>query len=219
MSATMNETVIPAQPLRKNDLKDLIERAAAGDQEAARLLVSPFVCKGEKLINYGISAKFGIFTTYDFLFLTDRQIGDLEITPLTGNLNVEVAYLNKIDAFTLTQPAFPILMRLMLWMSYLWFPYFLFFLTFTIFGAILGNVLGAIFGIAGAIGGVYLTFKAVNPAIMRSFLRFKKSGLWLKLHGSNLGVLIFADRDKFEMVTRVSRQVSELKRALDSGQV
>lgn len=203
-------------PLQKHELRDLIKLAAAGDQDAARRLISPFVSTGEKLVNFGISAKFGIIPTYDFFFVTDRQVGDLEITPLTGNLNVEVAYIKGISAFVLRQPAFSILLRLFMWSSYLWLPFGLFMVGFSLMGGLLDIIMGYVFGVAFAILGVFLAYAAVIPAMKRSYLHFKKSGLFLILHATAMGVLIFADRDKFEMISKISRQVSELKRRLDT---
>ena len=195
----------------KAELKHLIIQAAKGDDSAARRLISPFIHPEEKLLHYGISASFGLIRTYDFLFLTDRRIGDLEITPLTGALNVEVAYVQKIDAFVLTQPAFPLLLRLLMLALY----------PFCTIGAFLlcvspgFGVISILCGALLAVLSVLLVLFAVNPALKRAFLRFKKSGLWCKLQGNPVGVLIFADRDKFGMLTTVTRHLTEVKRQLD----
>src|SRR5262245_24075453 len=115
-TATSSLTQTPTPPattqsaVKKHELRRLIHRAGKGDEDSARRLVSPFVSHGEKLINFGVSAKFGIIRTYDFVFLSDRQIGDLRITPLTGNLIVGIAYLSAIDVLVLAQPAYPLLL-------------------------------------------------------------------------------------------------------------
>lgn len=207
----------PSDSVRKAELKRLIVSAASGDLTAVRRLIGPFVAPEEKLLMHGVSAKFGIFPTYDFYFLTDRRIGDLEVTPLTGNLNVEVAYIQKIDAFVLSQPAFPILFRLFMAFMYLFLPLGFYSLTAAFFGGLLGfpTTVAIVFGIAAAIGAVLLVFVAVNPALKRAFLHFKKSGLWLKLNGNPVGILIFADRGKFELLTSLTRKLSDVKRQLD----
>lgn len=199
------------KPVQKvSQLKTLIKGAARGDEQQIRQLVSPFLCDGETVLDCAVTAKLGLIPTYDFAFLTDRRIGDLQITPLTGNLSVEVAYLHKIDAFVLIQPAFPILLRLFMVLLYLLAPLiamapafrFRTFLTLLISTVVivLVNTLIAV---------------AIIPIIRRVYLRFKKSGIWLKLTGSHMGVLIFADRDKFAILTKLSRRLSEIKRQLD----
>lgn len=203
-------------PVRKRDLKNLLLRAGAGDQESARRLISPFVAPGEQLLMFGISAEFGIMRTYDFYFLTDRRIGDLEITPFTGNLNVEVAYLHKVDALVLSQPAFSLKLRLLLATMYIFLPGLFYLSIFGFMAAMrLPDPIAVLLGVIAAMGGVYAVAVAVNPAIKRAFLRFRKSGLWLKLTGSFVGTLIFADRDKFETLTRLTRAITDIKRQLD----
>lgn len=196
--------------LTKKELSQLIKKAAAGDDESARRLISPFVTPEETVLEYGISACFGLIKTYDFLFVTDRRIGDLEITPLTGGLNVEIAYLQKIDALVLSQPAFPILLRLGMVFLYVYGAIGAFGLTGfapDAFSVIIGLILAAI--------AVALVHFVVNPLIKRTFLRLRKSGIFLKLYGNPVGVLIFADRDKFQMLTRVASHVTAVKRQLD----
>jgi hypothetical protein len=199
------------------ELKQLILQAASGDEAATRRLIGPFVAPEERLLMHGISAKFGLFPTYDFFFLTDRRIGDLEITPLTGNLNVEVAYVQKIDAFALIQPAFPLLFRLVLAFMYLLVPvgFFLFPVSVLREGLEVPLPAAALVGAIAAAAAVLLVLSVINPALKRSFLRFKKSGLWLKLNGSPMGVLIFADRNKFDLLTSLTRSLSDIKRQLD----
>ena len=198
--------------VQKRELKNLIRQAASGDDASARRLVSPFINPDETLRHYGVSGKFGIIPTYDFLFLTDRRIGDIEITPMNGNLNVEVAYIQKIDAFVLSQPAFPLLLKLFMLMLY---PL----AAITAFGpatAIAGDLLvSLVIGVPAAALAVLLVFFAINPAIKRLFLRLKKSGLWCKLNGHPVGVYIFSDRDKFGLLTEITRELTEVKRQLD----
>jgi hypothetical protein len=195
---------------RVSQLKKVIKGAARGDEQHIRQLVSPFLCDGETVLDCAVTAKLGLIPTYDFAFLTDRRIGDLQITPLTGNLSVEVAYLHKIDAFVLIQPAFPILLRLFMVLLYLVAPLVAMgpvFSTRTFLALFLGTVAIVLFNTLVAV--------AIIPIIKRVYLRFKKSGIWLKLTGSHMGVLIFADRDKFAVLTRLSRRMSEVKRQLD----
>jgi hypothetical protein len=201
---------------KKTELNQLIKQAAAGSDEAARRLVSPFVHPDEKLLHYGISASFGLIKTYDFLFLTDRRIGDLEVTALTGNLNVEVAFLQKIDAFVLSQPSFPLLLRLTMLFFYPLFAVSGFFVIQSFaYEAGWSNAMSITLGVLVAVLAALLVRFAINPNIMRAFLRFKKSGLWCKLQGNPVGILIFADRNKFAMLTEVTRLVSDVKRQLD----
>lgn len=165
--------------LDKNDLKALIERAAQGNQDAAKKLVSPFISSDEKLLEFGLSAKLGLIKTYDFVFLTDRCVGDLEVTPLNGNLNVEVAYLQKIDAYVLNQPAFPLGLRFSLIMLYPGMAYLAFaFSHFLVVELLLHSRSTAhAVGILSILLALVATHFAFIPAIKRGFLRFKKSGL------------------------------------------
>jgi hypothetical protein len=204
-------------PLRKDEINQLIWMAADGDQEAARRLVSPFVSKGETLINFGLSAKFGIFPTYDFFFLTERQVGDLQVTPLTGDLDVETAYLRNISAMVLRQPAISIMFRMFMWSVYVWLPFALYSIASLLFGALIGNAFGSFLSVLCGIAGLPLAYFAFNPSLVRAYLHFRKSGLYLILTASQMGVLIFADRNKFELMSRLTRQVSELKRKIDAG--
>lgn len=197
-------------PSRVTELRRLIRGAAQGDEQMIRQLIAPFLCDGERVLDFAVTAKMGLIPTYDFAFLTDRRIGDLEITPLTGNLNVEVAYVHKVDAFVLMQPAFPILLRLFMIALYLIWP-----------ALMIGYVLSTRGFLALAIGTLSIVLVnlvvglAIIPGIKRVYLRFRKSGIWLKLTGSAMGVLIFADRDKFATLTRLSRRLSEVKRQFD----
>lgn len=201
----------------KKDLGGLIKAAASGDESAARRLISPFVTADEKLLAHGISAKFGLISTYDFLFLTDQRIGDLQITPFTGDLNVEVAYLRNLDAFVLSQPAFPLLLRLGMALCYPLLPLFAYgSVVAPTVDAGLTFVVSQSISIGVALLVLYLVHAAINPAIRRVFLRFMKSGLFCKLRGSPIGVLIFADRNKFEMLTSVTRLLTNAKKQLDN---
>jgi uncharacterized membrane protein (DUF485 family) len=203
--------------VRKSDLKRLIVAASTGDSVAAKRLISPFVAPEERLLMHGISAKFGLFPTYDFFFLTDRRIADLEITPFTGNLNIEVAYLQNMDAFVLRQPAFPLLLRLFFFLLYLILPigFLAFAVSFLGDSLQLPTLLVITVGAFGAVGSGALVFFVITPLIKRGFLRFNKSGLWIKLRGTNVGTLIFADRGKFELLTSITRTMTDVKRQLD----
>ena len=217
MSDEIDEIEIVRKPAPKkrpvqqvSQLKTLIKGAARGDEQQIRQLVSPFLCDGETVLDCAVTAKLGLIPTYDFAFLTDRRIGDLQITPLTGNLSVEVAYLHKIDAFVLIQPAFPSLLREFMVMLYLFAPLIAMFPVFR-----LRTFLALLTGTLVILLVNVLISVAIVPIIRRVYLRFKKSGIWLKLTGSHMGVLIFADRDKFAILTKLSRRLSEIKRQLD----
>lgn len=217
MSDEIDEIEIVKKPAPKkrtvqkvSQLKTLIKGAARGDEQQIRQLVSPFLCDGETVLDCAVTAKLGLIPTYDFAFLTDRRIGDLQVTPLTGNLSVEVAYLHKIDAFVLIQPAFPILLRAFMVLLYLVAPLMAMgpvFSTRTFLSLLIGTLAIILVNTLIAV--------ALIPVIRRVYLRFKKSGIWLKLTGSHMGVLIFADRDKFAVLTKLSRRMSEIKRQLD----
>jgi len=194
------------------DLKGLIRRAADGDDAALRRLLAPFIGSDETLLLHEITAKMGLFTTYDFAFLTNRRVGDLEVTPFTGGLNVEVAYLDKIDAFAVIQPAFPISLRVLMFLLYAAPPVFFLAPGFAAGG---GSLLLA--GIAATALWLPLTWKAINPTLRRLFLRFKKSGLFLKLTGSMSGTLIFADRNKLAILNRLATGIGEARRKLIYG--
>lgn len=195
---------------RISQLKRLIKGAAKGDEQQLRRLVAPFLTEGETLIDCAFTAKFGLIPAYDFAFLTDRRIGDIEITPLTGNLRVEVAFLHKVDAMILFQPAFPILLRLGMLVLYLIVPFFAIPLALTANSLLAIAIAAVVIFLANLV-----VSSVINPIIKRTFLRFKKSGLWLKLTGTFVGTLIFSDRDRFAIVSRFARQLSDLKRQLD----
>jgi hypothetical protein len=213
----------PPAAISKQDLKRLVAEAGTGNPQKIERLISPFLTSGERLMWCGISGKIGLFPTYDFAFVTDRRIGDLEINPLTGHVNVEVCYLQHIDACAVIQPAFPIWMwgilaamypiawyavSLGLWMFatflrelelytiYQYFPWML--VRFGLRIALLASV-----------------YAIINPGLKRFYLRFKKSGLWLKLRGGSQGTFIFADRDKFSLLATMTRVITEQKRQLD----
>lgn len=215
MSAQAIAPPLPANPpvQRVQQLKSLIKGAAAGNKQDIQRLLSPFITEGETVIDCDVTAKFGLIPTYDFAFLTDRRIGDLAITPLTGNLNVEVAFLNKIDAYWLVQPAFPILLRMFMGGLYLLLP------VMALEPALRNGWTGLFIALLVVFLGNLIVAGVINPIIKRTWLRFKKSGLLLKLTGSGHGVLIFSDRDKFAMLSRMSRQITELKRRLDTTQI
>jgi hypothetical protein len=182
----------------KAHIKSLVNRAAKGDEVAIRELLQPFIADDEQVLQFGLTAKLGLIPSYDFAFLTDEKIGDLQITPLTGNISVEVARLKHIDAYHLSQPAFPILLRLLLVILYagaVVFP----------LAALEGNF---VIAIPIALCLIAFVHFAVWPALKYAFLRFKKSGLWCKVGGFPIGVLIFADRNQFEFMTRLARNMT-----------
>jgi hypothetical protein len=109
------------------------------------------------------------------------------------------------------QPAIPILLRLLMLSLYLVAPLMAISVVFSIDGWIPIALAALAIVVCNVLIGV-----AINPLIKRIFLRFKKSGLWLKLTGSSVGVLIFADRDKFSVLTKLARSLSDLKRTLDT---
>lgn len=203
--------------IKRRELKKLIHSAGNGNMDAIKQLIMPMITDEEQLLLYGVSAKFGLIKTYDFYFLTDRRVGDMEVTPFTGDIAVEIAYLHKIDAIVLKQPAFPLLMRLFIGFCYVFFPITL--CGLTIYGLVesfrIDTVLSIISGIAMGILILWFFIKAAVPAIVRGFLKLNKSGIWLKLSGSVIGVLIFADRDKFDLIVSLSKRVSDMKRNLD----
>lgn len=97
-----------------SELKSIIKDAGTGDVDAIQKLLQPFLSEEEKLISCGLTGKFGIFPTYDFYFLTDKRVGDLEITPFTGSINIEAAYLDRIGAYVINQPHIGLLLRVCL---------------------------------------------------------------------------------------------------------
>jgi hypothetical protein len=223
MSTTTESAPTTTPPVSKNDLKALIAEAATGDTAKIERLLSPFLTSGERLVWCGISSKMGLFPTYDFAFLTDRRVGDLEVTPLTGNLNVEICYLQHIDAFVLSQPSFSILLGFVVVLGY---P--LCILLAVVVAALIAGLAGIITDSDGVANFMLMALSIVFSLVFmvgwtllgsslarRWILRFKKSGLWFKLRGSTVGSLIFADRDKFGMLASLARMVTEQKRLLD----
>ncbi len=193
---------------RVKELKHLIRGAARGDQKQIERLLSPFLLESETLKDCALTAKMGLIPTYDFAFLTDRRIGDLEITPLTGNLVVEVAFLHKIDAFSIIQPAFPILLRLFMFGLYFVPPLMAMSIVLSL------GWLGLAIAACVVFLANLIVSCVINPVIRRMYLRFKKSGIVLAISG-HFNTLIFADRNKFALLTRIASQLSEIKRQLD----
>jgi hypothetical protein len=208
----------------KQELKQLIAQAAGGDRERIERLIRPFLTPDERLIWCGLTAKLGLIPTYDFAFITDRRIGDLEVTPLTGNLHVEMSYLQHIDAYVMIQPAFPLWMwgllggmypfaALAVWLVSRILPMLMhemgFYFSFWF-------LLATVFRLGLVVAGLAAVYFVINPAIIRLFLRLKKSGLWLKLRGTVAGARIFADRDRFGVLANMARIVTEQKRVLDA---
>ena len=212
-----------APTVTKRDLQALIKGAATGDKEQTERLLSPFLTPGERLVWSGVTAKMGLISVYDFGFLTDRRVGDLQITPLTGDLSVEVCYLQHIDAMVITQPAFSLKLWAGIIAAYpLWVAAaigFSYVAGATTYEFLDNNTLAMFVFVAGAIGLSLLgiigwTFFGI-PAVRRGFLRYRKSGLWLKLRHSDIGSLIFADRNRFGLLAALTRMVTEQKRLLD----
>lgn len=102
-----------------NDLKDIINEASQGNKSAIKKLIKPFLGSDEVLITSGISGEFGVFMkVYNFYFLTNQRVGDITITPFTGELNIEVAFLDDIKSYTIVQPHISITFKLLTWSLY-----------------------------------------------------------------------------------------------------
>lgn len=222
-SGVMNE-VVGKMPLTKKGLKALIKEAAQGDSAKIERLIAPFLSSQERLLWCGISARSGLLTTYDFAFLTDQRIGDLEVTPLTGNLNVEICYLQDIDAYVIAQPSITAKVWLALLATYpfvLWAAGVISALVATLITELVGMERDSMFYIFLALAPLVSLALLIpwtiylKAGITRLLLHFKKSGIWLKLRATEVGTLIFADRDKFAMITSLARMMTEQKRALD----
>ena len=217
-------TSLPQTAVTRQELKQLIARAATGDREQVERLIQPLLTADERLLWCGLSAKLGLITTYNFAFVTDRRIGDLEVTPLTGNLHVEMCYLQHIDAYVLIQPAFPIWMWVLLAGMYPFTMLLVWFMS-RILPALMWEMgfysnfwylLSTLFRLGLVVGAIAAVLFVINPAIIRMFLRLKKSGLWMKLRGTASGGFIFADRNRFAVLAQMARIVTEQKRVLDA---
>jgi len=206
----------PKKGSPRKQLKSLIKGAISGDTEKIKALLKPFLTNEEELISWGLSGKMGMIPTYNFYFLTDRRVGDFEITPLTGNLQVETAFLQRINAVVMRQPAI-LLLRINMVLLYvvavvlgLW-P--------TIFSAVAGQVpismLFSVWNLTKVVVLVALVKWVINPAAKRVYLRFRKSGMYVKLIGTGAGSLIFADRTRFSALAALARQITQYKRELD----
>ena len=213
----------------KQSLLQLINGAAGGDQQKIQQLVAPFITSDERLLWCGVTAKLGLLPTYDFAFITDRRVGDLEVTPFTGSLNVEACYLQHIDYCVIKQPAMPLWMWMLRLSMYVLFPMMIgvVYRLITMPLWYLSRESELVYAISSVIPwfvlslAIYVASLAavpliVNPIIVRIYLRLKKSGIWLKLRGSRLGLLIFSDRHKFGTLTSVCRLVADQKRILDA---
>lgn len=204
----------PAQPKQsqRRYLKSVIRQAAAGDDNQLQTLLRPFLTDREELLKWGIASRTGVIPRYDFYFLTDRRVGDIEIVPLTGSFNVEVAYLQKIDAIVVRQPAI-VLLRIAVALLYL--------------SAIISGVAGVLRGLnlednamlglslAGSATALLLIHFVIAPALKRIVLRFLKSGMFFKLTGGASGTFILADRAKMNEMLGLSSEIAEIKRNLD----
>jgi hypothetical protein len=177
----------------------LIRDAARGNPEAIETLLEPLLSEGETLISFGLGAKLGLIPTFDFYFLSDIRIGDLQVTPLTGALNIESAYLNKIHAFSINQPAISIWLRLFILSLYLLIP----FATYSLLTLL--PIAGQLLGFISAVFSVFVVYKFLTPWVKRVYLRFMKSGILIKLVGNPAGVLIFADRTKVQELIQLTK--------------
>lgn len=191
-------------------LKRLIKEASRGESERLRTLMGPFVSEDEDFLSWGITARMGFIPRYNFYFLTDRRVGDLEVTPLTGNLNVEMAYLHKIDAVVIRQPSI-ILLRILFAAMYV---------LAVAWGAFVSSQAPVAASIGWAVALVVLALLFIQfivyPIVKRIVLRFRKSGMSLKLTGSGGETFLFADRSKMSTLADLSRRIANLKRQLDS---
>lgn len=190
-------------------LRRLIKEASRGNSDRLRALMAPFVSEGEQFLSSGITARMGIVPRYNFYFLTDRRVGDLEVTPLTGNLDMEMAYLHRIDAMVIRQPSIIVIRAVFA---------ILYFLT------IAAGVGYAIFrpddqanllSVAGVLVTLLFLRFVISPIVRRIVLRFRKSGMVLKLTGSSESTYIFADRSKMSTLSDLARRIADLKRQLD----
>lgn len=190
-------------------LRRLIKEASRGQSDRVRTLMGPFVSEDEQFLSSGITARMGLIPRYNFYFLTDRRVGDLEVTPLTGNLNVEMAYLHKIDAVLIRQPSI-ILLRVVFAILY----------SLTV-GWPVVTALNVgdedVIALTAAAAGLALLFLRfiVYPVVKRIVLRFRKSGMLFKLTGSAGATYLFADRSKMSTLAELSQRIAKLKRQLD----
>lgn len=199
----------------KRRLLNLIQAAAGGDEDAQRALLDPFLAEGEALLEFGLSAKMGILTTYDFYFVTNLRVGDLEVTPFTGALNVEAAFIRDCPAFVLNQPSIPITLRLWFLGMYLVSAGFAFVLVMfpPVFFGLLGGdrPLALILGAFAFAGLAYVVHHLLIPGVKRAFLRFRKSGVFVMTSSGGMGILVFADRDRFGLMASLTRRMVELR--------
>lgn len=190
-------------------LRRLIKEASRGQSDRVRTLMGPFVSEDEQFLSSGITARMGLIPRYNFYFLTDRRVGDLEVTPLTGNLNVEMAYLHKIDALVIRQPSI-ILLRIVFAILY---ALIVVSAAVTTISAVDEWTIALTVAAAG-LALMILRF-VVYPVVRRIVLRFRKSGMVLKLTGSAGATFLFADRSKMSTLAELSRRIANLKRQLD----
>jgi hypothetical protein len=222
MTTSVTSAVHPAQPPRQAQmpdvrrqrryLRDLIRGAGRGDSEQVQQLLRPFISEEERFVSWGTSARLGFIPRYNFYFLTDRRVGDLDVTPLTGRFNVEMAYLHKIDAIVIRQPA-------IVWLRIALIIMYAFIAASTLAVAYQIRESGSDALKAGIVAAGVLSFLVahylISPMVKRIVLRFHKSGMFLKLTGGSEGTYIFADRRKLPEMSGLSRAISELKRSLD----
>lgn len=162
-----------------NDLKEIIMEASEGNKSAIKKLIKPFLGSDETLVNSGISGQFGIFIkVYNFYFLTNQRVGDITITPFTGELNIEVAFLDDIKSYTIIQPHISITFKLLTWTLY-----------------------------------VFLIGFLVNSSLKRAYLKYKKSGLFIKF-GDFGGTHIFFDRERFNALAHLSNTLNNARKKI-----
>lgn len=162
-----------------NDLKEIIQEASEGNKSAIKKLIKPFLGSDETLINSGISGQFGMFIkVYNFYFLTNQRVGDITIAPFTGELNIEVAFLDDIKSYTIIQPYISFNFKLLTWTLY-----------------------------------VLLIGFLVNSSLKRAYLKYKKSGLFIKF-GDFGGTHIFFDRERFNALAHLSNTLNNARKKI-----
>lgn len=200
----------------KKQLSKLIRQAARGNYEAIQALLLPLLSEDENLIAFGLGAKMGFLPTYDFYFLTNFRVGDLQVTPWIGALHIESAYLDRIDSFAINQPPISIVLRLAIAILYLltvsYVIQFSIVLGSTPLGiwwtiAIMAPILAAL---------LLLIYKAITPFIKRVYLRICKSGITIRIYANPQGVLIFSDRTKVQELIQMTKLMMAAKSAHDA---
>ncbi|WP_372364609.1 hypothetical protein [Candidatus Uabimicrobium sp. HlEnr_7] len=162
-----------------NDLKEIIQSASEGNKSAIKKLIKPFLGSDEVLVTSGMSGQFGMFIkVYNFYFLTNQRVGDITITPFTGELNIEVAFLDDIKSYTIVQPYISLTFKMFTWSLYL----------------------------------ILVGFLA-NSSLKRAYLKYKKSGLFIKF-GDFGGTHIFFDRERFNALAHLSNSLNNARKKI-----